>query len=37
MFYTSIASPTVSDHKPVASLFRVQYKRVDPVQEKRVA
>lgn len=29
-------SPTVSDHKPVASLFKVKYKTVDPVQQKLV-
>lgn len=32
LFYTSIQSPTTSDHKPVASLFKVQYKMVDPQQ-----
>ncbi len=26
MFYTSITTPTTSDHKPVASLFKLKYK-----------
>lgn len=36
LFYTSILTPTVSDHKPVASLFKVPYKQIDPVQQKIV-
>jgi hypothetical protein len=32
MFYTSIFSPTLSDHKPVASLFKIKYKMIDPQQ-----
>jgi phosphatidylinositol-bisphosphatase len=36
MFYTSIMTPTTSDHKPVASLFKMQYKMIDPVQQKIV-
>ena len=32
MFYTSISSPTLSDHKPVASLFKIKYKMIDPHQ-----
>jgi hypothetical protein len=36
MFYTSIASPTTSDHKPVSSLFKVKYKMIGTVQQKIV-
>jgi hypothetical protein len=37
MFYTSVTSPVTSDHKPVCSLFKINYKEVDPVQQKIVA
>ncbi len=30
LFYSSIMSPTVSDHKPVASQFKIKYKVIDP-------
>jgi len=36
LFYTSISSPTTSDHKPVCSLFKIKYKIIDPHQQKIV-
>ncbi|CDW83152.1 inositol polyphosphate 5-phosphatase ocrl-1 isoform x2 [Stylonychia lemnae] len=36
-FYTSVASPTTSDHKPVCALFKATYKEIDPVQQQIVA
>lgn len=29
-------TPMVSDHKPIASMFRVPFKQIDPVQQKSV-
>ena len=36
-FYTSVMTPTLSDHKPVASLFKAKYKVIDPVMQKNVS
>lgn len=35
-FYSSVHSPTISDHKPVCSQFTTFYKVIDPVKQKEV-
>jgi len=34
LFYSSVVTPTISDHKPVVSMFNTKYKIVDPEKQK---
>lgn len=36
LFYTSVSSPTISDHKPVCSLLKAKINRTDPGQKRNV-
>jgi phosphatidylinositol-bisphosphatase len=36
VFYSSVGSPTISDHKPVVSLLKMKYKKCDPLKQKIV-
>ena len=34
LFYSSVVTPTISDHKPVCSQFNTKYKIIDPEKQK---
>jgi len=36
VFYTSVGSVTISDHKPVCSLLKIKIKRIDPENKRLV-